>query len=273
MWMLSVLVLACIHAVPQPERPPLNEQSVSRVDQEAAPSENQEAASVAAVVQCEGGAAPVIREEFMDYRILQLSECADGAKSILVGAALTGTGWSWRLSGEETEHAFDWVGSDFDRNGYMVLQFWACPYDGCKRASFFQVSTHSKVRRLGEPTNAHEWRIGSTGTLEYLAKVGYNEGYSVASATQAYRLDGVEFIATGPPVGASEIRHWPCQPTVVEAVAPDTGESTGERIPVSRGDSIEVLDVGTKQPLGEVFEYRVNGKRFWARNWTQNCAG
>ena len=72
-------------------------------------------------------------------------------------------------------------------------------------------------------------------------------------------------------IAKAEYDSWICEDTTVAVVDPQTGKPTGQTVPVGQDDAITVLQAG--EPVGTVFEYRVNGTTFWASGWEQTCAG
>ena len=225
------------------------------------------------VVTCADGLAANTTKVSMGTQALTTASCTIDGESRMVAAYLDTSQWRWTPGDGETEHQFKWIGNDSDGHGYMVLRYWACPSDGCERAVFFRWGTDGSIAPVGEPTSAHAWSINKAGRLEYSEKIGYNAGYSVASANQLHTWDGTTFSATGQPNPVTEFDQWICEDTTVAVVSPASGEPTGDTVSVGQGDAIEVLRVGSGQPLGSLFEYRVNGETFWASGWEQNCAG
>jgi len=209
----------------------------------------------------------------MGTQVLTTDTCTIDGEASVISARVDETQWRWTPGADETNHTFTWIGVDSDEHGYMALRYWACPRDGCERATFFRWGSDGSIAPVGAPTAAHAWSINEAGRLEYTEKVGYSAGYSVASASQANTWDGTSFIAARPPTVVTEFDRWICEDTTVPVVDPASGEPSGATVSVGQGDAIEVLQIGTDQPLGSLFEYRVNGATFWALNWEQTCAG
>ena len=199
----------------------------------------------------------------------------------MISARATGTQWQWNLPntsqppdlGDATGHEFQWVGVDAAGHGYMALRYWACPMDGCETARFYQWKSDGTISQIGSSAKTTRWSINEAGRLQYIVKEGYSAGYSIASANQAFTWDGTAFSKAGPPVAQVEFQNWFCEDTTVAVVDPTTGAPTGATVAVAQGDAIEALRIGTKQPIGSLFEYRVQGVTFWAVNWNQTCAG
>ena len=223
--------------------------------------------------RCSDGTAPETAEQSIGPHALKTEACTHFERLQLVSASVDGFDWRWTPAKNELNHTFEWIGHDPDGHGYMVLRNWACAYDGCKRATFFQFEAGRDIKQLGQATQAEVWSIHSSGRLVYTANVGYNEGYSIASASQTFEWTGSEFSATGAPGFQIQYPTWPCEDSAVSVVDQNTATPTGETVPIKQGDAIEVLQVGANQPLGSLFQYRVNGVEFWASNWEQTCAG
>ena len=217
----------------------------------------------------------------MGSNVLRTHSCTIDGETTLVLAHATGTQWQWTPpksdqppdGGDETGHAFQWIDVDSAGHGYMVLRYWACPMDGCEAATFYQWRSDGTILQIGTPTRAHGWSMNESGHLQYSVKEGYSAGYSIASASQAFAWNGTAFVPAGPPVAQAEYDTWFCEDTSVAVVDPTTGAPTGDTVAVAQGDAIEALRIGTKHPIGSVFEYRVNNTTFWAANWQQTCAG
>ncbi len=191
----------------------------------------------------------------------------------MISAQASGTDWTWTPGTDETEHTFEWIGKGSDGHGHMVLRFWACPMDGCERATFFQWGADGTIKPMGKTTAAYHWRFNPKGRLQYREKEGFVAGYSIASASHTYVWNGTNFQIARPPFATIEFDTWPCEDTEVTVVNPSTGQPTGATVPVKQGDKIDVLNIGASQPLGTLFEYRVNDLTFWASKWEQTCAG
>lgn len=222
---------------------------------------------------CANGALPRKATSALGERQIVLEHCTVDGSERLVSARLKDSNWVWSAPETETDHRFEWVGTDETGGGIMVLRFWECPMDGCERASFFRTDAEGFTQQMGHVTKAHWWAIGSDGQLQYRIKDGFQEGYSVASANQAYAWDGQQYAPQGDPTPATEITTWPCDDADVSIVDPTSGEPSGDAVRVVNGDAIEAIQIGTAFPLGTLFQYRVNDQEFWARDWQQQCAG
>ncbi len=214
-------------------------------------------------------------------RALVVETCPHHRGATAVRAQLEGGTWSWEgdyvydaasFEYEMNHYAFELVGA-LGHGGFALAQrYVTCDLDGCDRVRFYRVDPVGTVRLIADDTIATSWEVGPRGTLRYVERTGYSMGYHIASAAWTYRWDGRAFVRQPKPTLAAEYAAWPCPDGEVQPVDPATGEATGAPIPLSQGAPIEVLAVDPEQP-GSLFEYRVGGQRFWAKNWTQTCAG
>ena len=219
---------------------------------------------------CKDGSPASAAEVRMGRHTLTTYRCVRDGETVLVEARMGPDARRWIPADDETEHAFSWVGKGKDGQGFMVLRYRACPMGHCERATFFSVSADGTVTPLGQPTTAHAWAV-TDGRLLIKVKTGFNPDYSIASATQTLAWNGQAFAPEGKPTAKAEYDSWICEDTTVAVVDPQTGKPTGQTVPVGQDDAITVLQAG--EPVGTVFEYRVNGTTFWASGWEQTCAG
>jgi hypothetical protein len=260
-WIALVVSMACdAGSSPAPAAPAPPVEAAKVPTAPAAPS----------VKTCPDGSAATVAEVRMGSAVLTTQACKSDGEARLVSAGLAGNEWRWTPGEDETDHTFTWIGAGKRGLGHMVLRYWACPMDGCERATFFELSPDGAVRQLGEPTTAHAWAV-TGGRLTIKDKPGFSPGYSIASATQTLAWNGKDFAPEGAPTATAEYDSWICEDTAVPVVDPKSGKPTGATVAVAQGDPIAVLQAG--QPLGALFEYRVKGQTFWASGWEQNCAG
>jgi phospholipase/carboxylesterase len=266
------------HGISAPMRQAWHAALASELEREAGQARP---AAACPPIDGQGAALPSEQRIRLGQRALVVETCRQGDAATAVRARLEGGTWAWAgdyvydapaSENELLRYTFEAGGALRGGGQALVLRYVACDYDGCDRVRFYRVDPAGRVSLIADETQATSWGTGPGGAFSYTERTGYSLGYHVASAAWTYRWDGEAFQRQPKAVLKAEYERWPCPDGEVQPVEPSTGQPVGEPIPVPRGAPIEVLDVDPDQP-GVLFEYRLGDQRFWAKDWTQTCAG
>jgi phospholipase/carboxylesterase len=213
-------------------------------------------------------------------RALWVETCPVPGGTTAVRARLEGGDWAWQGDYDfehpswenERVHGFEHVGRVLDDQDVLAMSYTACEHDGCDRVAFLLVEPDGAVSTLAEQTRAHAWGVAEDGSFHYVEKTGYSMGYHIASAAFTYRWAGQGLERQAPPIPKAEYERWPCPASTVQPVGRGDRQPVGEPLAVPQGAPIRVLATDPREP-GRMFEYEVEGRRFWALDWQQTCAG
>jgi hypothetical protein len=280
-----LLLVACDAEQPTPVAPPVPAPEATP-EQPAAPGPAAAEAGAAPPTVCppidgQATAMPSVQRIPLGERGLLVNTCPHPRGATAVSANLQGGDWSWKgeyvyeqPAGEnEMWHdSFEAGGALGDGGHAVVHRYVTCDFDGCDRVGFYGVDPAGAVSVLATDTIATSWGLGPDGTFQYVERTGYSMGYHVASAAWTYTWKDGAFERQPEPVLKAEYERWPCPAGEVQPVNPESGEPEGAPISVSQGAPIQVLAVEPAQP-GVLFEYKLGEFQFWAKDWTQTCAG
>jgi len=226
-------------------------------------------------------ARAVEQRVILEGNTVVVEACPHEAGFTAVRARVDGGSWTWQgdydferpaWENDSIYYHFQRAGILDDGRAVLALSYHTCDHDGCDKVRFYGVAPDGSVSVLADDTQAHAWGNVAHGAFQYVDRTGYSMGYHVASAGWTYRWDGEQLMRQPNPDLVAEYPTWPCPDSTVQPVDKNSREPVGEPIAVPQGAPIEVLSTSPREP-GTLFEYQVEGQRFWALNWTQTCAG